>query len=527
MGLNIDRVKQLLAAHDEFWEDARSPHGFVGENLDLYYQRFWEHRDAPGVPVETAKAYQNVESYLSSLFSVAPEAQAQHKPNEAGRPEEVSAVFNQWVREHRETLTTASRYSLLAGAGFLKTLAPDEDSPLDAQLLALPPWEVVVDLAASSWDAQRFVMHAYWMPLDAAHHKYPKVKWAAGQDFDEDETLDMQPEPDGWVRIVEVYDNLDEKFFVWTPSVLGGTEEKPGKVLVKPQEFPQGIPPILMLAFQRDVEHPLRGVSVLGRVKDQIKEHLQIRSVQAAAVSKVTRQWLVRAGAFDNKAKTRLRKGQDGTFIEANIMPEQKLNDQIVAVPMQPVPDDFATYIAQVQADLDMGSMLAPFVTGQPTRSTASEVLALSQYTATELGKMSSVRDGVVSALGDLYIRTVRPFVNEPVVYVDDGRVRVLPVEALEVPYFWTARDTGGTPQDRAMKKQEAMMVAPLMMQLGADPKAVRAYVARIYGLPPELTKGIPPAPMPAEGQTQSIPAMGQGPQAVQAALGGMMGGAT
>jgi hypothetical protein len=112
------------------------------------------------------------------------------------------------------------------------------------QASAIPPWQVIVDDTAHSWDNQRFVGHVYMLPVKEAMQRYgkrrdayttrPYVKWIesasiAGQKRGES-SLGIEPGQDSpyaeWVRVVEMYDLRADKLLVWSPDYKDSIQDR-------------------------------------------------------------------------------------------------------------------------------------------------------------------------------------------------------------------------------------------------------------------------------------------------------------
>jgi hypothetical protein len=142
--------------------------------------------------------------------------------------------------------------------------------------------------------------------------------------------------------------------------------------------------------FNRIPDKPLDGYSAMARIYDQVFETNVIRSFQANAVRKASRQYLVRKGALDEEQMSQITSGIDGVFIEVD---DDSLSGIISPIPQNPMPAELQAYYQMVQSDKDKGSMFAPFTRGESTRASATEIVALAAYTSSEVGRMARERD--------------------------------------------------------------------------------------------------------------------------------------
>ena len=157
-----------------------------------------------------------------------------------GNPEVAQATANQYLLTIREQLEDATRLALIYPCAFMKLAPVESVDPLKrVSCAALPPWEVIVDATACSWDQQRHVGHVYLMPVAEASGRYGKEstefrtraysKWIeatgiAGKDtmLGIDSNAGAVPDSDRWVRIVELYDLKEDRLLVWSPDFGDG-----------------------------------------------------------------------------------------------------------------------------------------------------------------------------------------------------------------------------------------------------------------------------------------------------------------
>jgi len=406
---------------------------------------------------------------------------------------------------------------------------------------ALPPWEVVVDDTAGSWEQQRYVGHVYQIPLEEAVARFghDESKWTstsftrwiessdtvAGQSALNEEAVNQT---DRWVRIFEVYDLEDDRQYIWSEDFTeggwvfegvkvevgalnpdAGAEVANEEVEVEETHEKTGIPyktasgrpvvPIIPVYLSRDPDQPLRGYSLVERSRDQFREFNVMRSYQANGVRRMARQWLVRQGFLGEEGAAKISEGLDGEMIEADLPPGQPLEDNIIPVPNAPIPADISVYAETVNNDIKEAGLLAPFTRGEVTKSTATEQQLLASYTSTELGRMARIRDAVITGMAATYniiLSVVLGDEQEPLALPNPVGPTMLSAEDLTGDFRYWAVDAGQTPMSDMVKQQSLERLSMLLVQLGAQPAEVLEELVRVYNLPERLSE---PAPPPEE----------------------------
>jgi hypothetical protein len=158
----------------------------------------------------------------------------------------------------------------------------------------------------------------------------------------------------------------------------------------------------------------------------------------------------------------------------------------IMPVGVEPISSNFDRYQNYIESDINRGSSLAPFARGEATKATATEVTALAQYSASEIGKLARERDNALESIVNVYIRTL-------VLLADDGEKAVLSVEGegktittddLEGKFRINALDQGSTPLSDAIRKQNLLSLLPTLQGLGVPPEVIKEEIIRAYELP-------------------------------------------
>ena len=264
--------------------------------------------------------------------------------------------------------------------------------------------------------------------------------------------------------------------------------------------------PIIPLYFSRDPDTPLRGYSLIARSCDQFREINVMRTYQAQGVRRMARQWLVRAGFLSEEAESKVAQGVDGEFIEVDLPPGTPIDGNMSPVPQAPIPADVIEYAMTVNSDIDDAGVLAPFTRGEATNTTATEQQLLASYTSSEIGRMARIRDAAITSLASTYniiLSVVLGEDAEPLALPNPIGPTILSAEDLTGDFVYWAVDAGTTPMSDFTKQQSLERLAPVLVQLGADPKIILEEMVRVFQLPQQLAKPMakpptPPNPGPA-----------------------------
>jgi len=249
----------------------------------------------------------------------------------------------------------------------------------------------------------------------------------------------------------------------------------------------------------------MEGYSMLGRIYDQVFEKNILRTFWANAVRRDSRQYIYKEGAIDEEALAKITSGVDGLMIPVD---NDTLSGIIDIVPVNPMSSNHSVYLNYIESDLNKGSLTAGFTRGEASKATATEVGALMQYTASELGKMARDRDSAVESAAQLYIRMLIPLVEDgekAVIITPDGG-KVVTTARIDADWRFYSTDGGSTPQSDLLKKQQLVQLLPALLQLGVDPLKVREEIIRLYGLPAIFNET---APAPAEAELPGVQQVG------------------
>jgi hypothetical protein len=506
----IRLIQTILEEHEHYWDELRPE---LDRYRKAYENKFWDENsfDKTMIRIETADCYSYVEGFQSSLFTKNPAVVV--APDEASPSGDnllAQASANRWLFEQRTQLEIASRLALIYPQAFLK-LSPRDSSDMlsKTEIRAIRPWEVIVDTDASSWDTQRFCGHIYYLPLNEAKDKWGNKDWNPQPKDDyfsiqkrvlRNKDADL-PEEYQYIKIVELYDLSYDSLYVWTPNLKGD------KQLIERSEVPlrtyddQPLVPIAPLFYSRKPERPLCGISAVSRVFDQFYEKNILRTYWANAVRRDSRQYLYKEGALDEEALAKITAGVDGAMIPVD---EPVLAGVIQQVGVEPISSNFDRYLAQIESDINRGTILAPFSRGETTGVTATEINALAQYSASQLGKLARERDYTIERLALIYLRSIALLADEgeKASIRVENKPRVVSSKDLDAKFKIIALDQASTPVSAEINKQNLVNLAPLLIELGVAPEKIKEEMVRLFALPETFLEAVeqPPAPpMPTE----------------------------
>tara|TARA_R110002020_G_scaffold46851_3_gene133463 strand:+ start:9029 stop:10669 length:1641 start_codon:yes stop_codon:yes gene_type:complete len=492
-------LKHILDEHDEFWEDQRQE---LVRFKAVYEMDFWEEEsaDKTQIRIQTNDGYGYIEGYQASLFARNPAVVVKTGVSGKGDPEKAKGVANYFLGKSRSVIEGASRMALIYPNSFIKYVPREADNVYDKVIpVAVPPWEVIVDRDAVRWDLQRYVAHIYWLSVPKANERFKRRKSFADMAtdmesyFDEDkeakENYDRDraaPKSDMFrhIKIVEMYDLLEDKLYWWSPA-------EPTKWLDKEDFIPfrdisdNPVVPIIPFYYNNIPDRPLEGYSSMKRIYDQLYEMNIIRSFQANAVRKASRQWLVKKGELSSEEMAKVTSGVDGLFIE--VESEESLDTIIRPVPHESTPVEVARYYQDVQNDKDKGSVVAPFTRGEVTKATATEIAALAAYTSSEIGRMARERDATIEHMASVYLCVLSVFLEEEktaALMIFEGKSEAISAKDIMGDFRVYAADQAATPMSEAVHKQQLLANVPVLVQLGVPPASILKELVRIMDLP-------------------------------------------
>ena len=500
-------IKTVLDEHNHFWDGQRAE---MKRYRDVYENRFWqsEYMDDTMIRVETSDCFSYVEGFIASLFSRNPAVVvAKDASIIDGNAKMAQAVVNRFLFDKREQLEIASRLALIYPSSFLKLSPTDSTDMLEkVSIRAIPCWEIIVDMDSSSWEEQRYIAHTYYLSMPEVRQKFgskkftsiPKVDYFTPQEKYTGVSEDL-PDDYLYIQVVEFYDLAYDKLYFWSPNYRDGGEllEKSDIPIRSYDDKPMS--PICPLFYARKPEKPMCGMSAVCRVYDQFYEKNILRTYWANAVRRDSRQYLYKEGSLDEEALAKITAGVDGAMIPVD---EPVLDGIIRAVGVEPLSGNFDRYLNYIEQDINRGSILAPFSRGEATKATATEVTALAQYSASEIGKLARERDNAIEVIAVTYLRIVSLLAEdkEQAVIEVDGLPKVITVEDLDAKFKIVALDQSSTPLSEALKRTNLVQLLPVLTQLGVPPEKIKEELIRIYDLPESFLEEVAAPPAPPQG---------------------------
>lgn len=497
--------------HKAYWQEKQ---GLLKRYKVAYEGKFWsqDRFDDSMIRIETPDAWSYIEGFVAAIFSRQPSVViGDDIAASTGEPKLAQAAANRWLYTQRQPLELAARLALIYDYAGLKMSPKDSNDMLDrVRIKAIPCWEIIIDRDASDKDDQRFIGHCYYINLVEAKKLWGSRKYTAVPKTDYFQVTDKSKMPGQggldsltddylFIEVVEIYDFVNDEVMFWSPQYHNGE-----KMLLK-EQIPvrtyddRPVAPIVPLFFSRSPSRPFEGLSAMARVYDQIYEKNIIRTYWANSVRRDSRQYLYKEGTIDEEGLAKVTAGVDGAMIAVD---NDTLDGIIRPVEVTPISTNFDRYINYVESDLARGSVLAPFSRGEATKATATEITALAQYSASEIGKMARDRDEALEEVVVCYLRQL-------VLLADEGETAVLEVEgigkvltpdSLDAKFRINALDQGSTPLSDALRKQNLLSLLPTLQGLGVNGRQVLEELVRSYELPKNFLETAPTAEGSAPG---------------------------
>ena len=530
----IQFIRAALQQHTDFWDEERPR---MRKYRNAYMTKFYEdstyQTEDTSIRVETADGYAAIESMMGSLFTKYPGVELRADISGKGDLVLTRELANNWLKSCRQQMENAARMALIYTHSFLK-LAPRESNTLTGKIAmrAIPPWQVIVDRDAAAWEDCRFIGHVYYLSVDEAVEKFGNKKFvgAPQKDYftDYERNTDRSYRSYGdspdlpneylYIEVVEMYDFINKELTFWSTSYKTGTEllDKAAIPVVTFDGRPMSN--LLPFYFARRPDRPMEGYAAMARIYDQCFEKNILRTFWANAVRRDSRQFIYKEGAFDEEALAKITSGVDGAMIPTD---SDTLDGLIRAVEVPPISSNHAAYLNYVEQDLQKGSLTAGFTRGEASKATATEVSALMQYTASELGKMARDRDAVIEAAALLYTRMLLPLIEDKdkvVIATPDG-AKVVSEARLDADWTFYATDGGTTPVTDMVKKQQLVSLIAPLAQLGVPATPLREKLVRLFDLPPSFNEVEPPAPEAAPAAVMGAPTEAPTPEATTSAV--------
>lgn len=507
-------VREILNKHDSFWEKKQQE---LFQFKMCYETNFWDkdQLEPMQMTVQTSDGYAYIESYIASLFSRNPGIIVKSGLRGIGSAEKAQALANDFLISHRGTIEDASRLALIYPMSFIKLIPVDNpDIYKRVDMMALSPWDVILDRDVSRIQDMRFIGHRYYLPQNEVIAKYGNKQYSFTEKksyFDsymggisEDETYGGTESMFAFLEIVEFYDLVADRLYVYSPGYARGERFLLDEEIPFRDNDGKPVYPIIPFYFNRKPDVPLEGYSAMKRVYDQLFEINTIRTFQANAVRKASRQYIVKRGMLDEESMAQVTSGIDGLFVEVDA---DDINNVIRNVPQIQTPPEIQFYYDQVQKDKDKGSILAPFTRGESTRSSATEIAALAAYTSSEVGRLARERDATIEQIAKVYIDIMCMYLMEDDirdVIVINNRDEVVKAGDLKGNWVIFAQDQASTPISESVRKREFLQAIPLLQGLGVPADTLLSEVVRSLGLPESFIEEAQKAKQEAQQQNIS-----------------------
>ena len=479
-------IREILASHKDYWSQQEP---FMKKLRACYLTKFYEDTDYSdtSLRVETSDAYTFVESYIASLFEKSPAVEVDSLKTSSENVEIARQCVNNWLVSNRKALENGSRLALIYPMSFFKVAPKVSSDPLNRVMIrAIEPWNVILDRDADLWEEQRFVGHHYYLPIAEARKMYGAKKYnpvSKPSYFNETSASEASlPDTYQYIEVVEWYDLIEDRLYVWSPNikVAGGFLEKSEIPLRTYDDRP--LVPISPLYYSRVPDRPMDGYSTLSRVYDQLFEKNILRTFWANAIRRDSRQYIYKEGTIDEEGLAKIASGEDGVMIPVDA---DTLDGIIRTVPVEPLSSNFDRYQNYVESDIQRGAIISPNVRGEAVRATATEITALAQYTASEIGRMARERDEAIESLANIFIRmmvvTLEPK-EKPVIMVSK-KPRFVTPDVLDHQFRFFALDQASTPLSKELKKRQLIELLPVLGQLGAPPEKLLEDIVRAFEL--------------------------------------------
>lgn len=517
-------IKVILEIHDEHWEKLQPE---MYSYKSAYSTDFWDKNRANTIntdmqiTVQTSDAYGYIESYIASLFSRNPGVILKSDFRGRGDSRKASILVNEFLVKHRGTIEDASRLALIYPMSFIKLLPVDNvDLFKRMDMVALNCWDIILDRDAKRYNDMRFCAHRYYLTAESAKKKFGNkaFNWVSKKNyFDKyvhdlkEQLLEDNDDMFKYIEVIEFYDLVGDNIIFWSPQYAMGEKFLEKDMIPFRDIDDKPVLPIIPFYFNRQPDLPIDGYSAMKRIYDQIYETNLIRTFQANAVRKASRQYIVKRGTFDEESMAQVTSGIDGLFIEVD---DEDISTVIRPVPQNPTPPELESYYRQVQSDKDKGSILAPFTRGESTRSSATEIAALAAYTSSEVGRLARERDATIEAISYAYVNILAMYMAEgdvKDVIVIDNKPAVVSEKDLRSSWTIFAQDQASTPISESVRKREFIQSIPVLQGLGVPPKTLLAELVRSLGLPEAFIED-----MQAEQKAISAAKAGTAGEAIQ-----------
>lgn len=517
----------LCEQHNSYWDKLKDK---MERYMQCYVSEYWqglsqELEDFEHF-VEVPYAHNIIEQYITSIFLRDPAVAMKADPLTQADADAVETIVNRWINSSRTALENATKLALLYPNSFLriypdKSLLNEKNPTSYLEVLcveALSPWEVIVDQEASSWENQRFIGSICQISSKLVSQRFnrrvngltPKEKKFY---FDTDgkpkgdssaygSSQISTPEDYLYINIVEMYDLIEGTYTVFTEDHEDGYYEFTHTEIPVRDYSTKPLVPIIPLYFSWRPDKPMIGISTMARVYPLLKEKNDLRTHQANATRSDTRKYLTNKKVLDDSFVELLQSSVDGLYIPVDT--DMPLSTLIYPIPLEKLSANHDTYSREIDADLATATLYAPFTRGEVTKATATEIGVLSQYTSSEQSKMERQKNECLERIAKFYVRWLALQIgdsDETITIEVDDEAKIISSNTFSGKFSYSAADEDSTPLSSAIKNQQALTLAPQLINLGADPNKIREGLVKMFKLPKDWADAMP---LPQESMSES-----------------------
>ena len=140
---------------------------------------------------------------------------------------------------------------------------------------------------------------------------------------------------------------------------------------------------------------------------------------------------------------------------------------------------------------------MAPFTRGVATNASATEVAALTQYSANEIGRMARFFHRSIEQVAEVYQALVFHLFmtsdneDKKEVVLIDRNPTVLARQQFEGKFKYAFADQASTPIASAIKRSAVTQLLPMLMSLGVPSEEILSYLVTVFDLPEEFLSGL------------------------------------
>jgi len=433
------KVKRLVVEHDALWQERRDEVSLLAA---LYETGFWQwydgqQKNAPKAPIfdrgntriEVNRLRKMVRTYLGALYPRASRVVCEEDPHGRGDAIITQATLNAWSKKPYTYLTVdnAAQMALtIHGSGLKFGHDAGRSSPIDrVWMRPIPPWEMMVDRDALSWEDERFRGHLYTAPIEDVLERFPQLEGmgltggrkqdyfnqtgAGGADPNKPETGDSTAADDGFVRVLEflnlrdawVYEDgtvIKGRLEVWILDQKAEISDQPIHCGPLPYDDADGRPLLNIepLIFDHEIGYPFRALPpIKSAVPQQIELNL-MRTAGAQDVRRNARKYGYVEGSVDEDELRKHANGVDGELIK--FKPDVgDISRVLKPLDPAPIPADTIAHAAVAERDLDRQLGPSQNAQGNKIDTTAYEVQTIQLYAEEEIKYHATLLYGVLA----------------------------------------------------------------------------------------------------------------------------------